>query len=398
VRIAKGIVLAGAFGAAGAPTAAAATGNGGAGYSPTPQVTRIACVKLCASHSRPRQGGTIRLIGSNLSGVSQVTFLGAPGKTDDRVVNVRPTSNRALTVKVPFGALSGRLAVVAAGAVSTSARTQVLSILPPPPPPPTTGQLTPVPGPRDPGGPQLETATSNNVAYAGSNRGVTFSYRVGAPAAVSVQVDLLKQDDGSVVQTWQVPNVQPGAVQSITWRGMSLGQLQPDGRYAWRLTATGATGAKARSAQAQDPTRDSFDLHDHIFPVRGSHTFGDPFGVQRQGHTHQGQDILARCGLNLAAVEAGTVTTRKRQAAAGNYLILHGEETGIDYGYMHMRSLSPFGPGDHVTTGEVIGNVGDTGDATACHLHFEMWSAPGWYTGGHPFDPLPSLQQWDAYS
>jgi murein DD-endopeptidase MepM/ murein hydrolase activator NlpD len=63
-----------------------------------------------------------------------------------------------------------------------------------------------------------------------------------------------------------------------------------------------------------------------------------------------------------------------------------------------MRAPSPFAPGDHLTTGEIIGNVGDTGDATACHLHFEMWSAPGWYNGGHPFDPLPSLQQWDAYS
>jgi subtilisin family serine protease len=71
---------------------------------------------------------------------------------------------------------------------------------------------------------------------------------------------------------------------------------------------------------------------------------------------------------------------------------------GNDYGYMHMRARSPFQRGDKVTTGEVIGNVGDTGDATACHLHFEAWSPPGWYTGGHPFDPLPMLQQWDVYS
>ena len=31
-----------------------------------------------------------------------------------------------------------------------------------------------------------------------------------------------------------------------------------------------------------------------------------------------------------------------------------------------------------------------------CHLHFEIWSAPGWYDGGKPFDPLPQLQAWDA--
>ena len=377
---------------------AAFAGNGGVSYSPTPKVTKVACVKSCASRGRARQGGSVRLIGSGLSGVTKVTFLGARGKSDDVSVNVRSAGDRSITLKIPLNAMSGRLALTAPGTVTTSATTSSVAILPAPPPPPSTGQLTPVPGPRDPGGPQLETGTSTNLAYAGSSNGVTFSYRISAPAPVAVAIDLLRETDGSVVQTWQVPAAQPGVVNNITWEGVSNGQLQPDGRYAWRLTATGASGAKARSAQVQDTTRDAFELHDHIFPVRARHTFGDAFGVQRQGHTHQGQDVLAACGSKLAAVEAGTVLYRRFQSAAGYYLILHGDETGTDYGYMHMRAPSPFAPGDHLTTGEIIGNVGDTGDATACHLHFEMWSAPGWYNGGHPFDPLPSLQQWDAYS
>jgi hypothetical protein len=376
----------------------AAAGNGGVSFTPTPRVTKVACVKSCASRGRVRQGGTLRLIGSGLSGVTKATFLGARGKSDDVSESVRPRGDRSITLRVPLDAMSGRLALAASGAVTTSASTPSLTILPAPPPPPSTGTLTPVPGPRDPGGPQLETATSTNVAFAGSSNGVTFSYRVNASSAVSVEIDLLRETDGGVVQSWQVPAVQPGVVNNINWEGVAGGQLQPDGRYAWRLTATGASGAKARSAQVQDLTRDSFDLHDHIFPVRARHTFGDPFGVQRQGHTHQGQDIMANCGSKLAAVEAGTVLYRRYQSAAGYYLILHGDETGLDYGYMHMRAPSPFAPGDHLTTGEILGNVGDTGDATACHLHFEMWSAPGWYNGGHPFDPLPSLQQWDAYS
>jgi murein DD-endopeptidase MepM/ murein hydrolase activator NlpD len=333
-----------------------------------------------------------------MSGVAKVTFLGAGGKSDDVSVAVKPKSDRSLTVKVPMNAMSGHLALISPGTVSTTARTKPLHILPPPPPPPTTGQLTPVPGPRDPNGPQLETATSSNVAFAGSSRGVTFSYRVTASAPVSVEVDLMNESDGSVVQTWQVPNVQPGVVNSINWQGVTNGSLQPDGRYAWRLIGTGANGAKARSAQVQDVSRDAFDLHDHIFPLLGRHTFGDGFGAQRSGHTHQGQDIMARCGLKIRAAEAGTVLWNKWQSAAGNYLVIHGEETGIDYGYMHMRVRSPFLKGDEVTTGETIGNVGQTGDATAGHLHFEVWSPPGWYTGGHPFDPLPMLEQWDAYS
>jgi murein DD-endopeptidase MepM/ murein hydrolase activator NlpD len=376
----------------------ASAGNGGVGYTPTPKVSRIACVKSCASRGRARQGGIVRLVGSGLSGVTKVTFLGARGKSDDVTVSARSRVANRINVRVPLNAMSGRLALLSPGTVSTSATTPLLTILPAPPPPPTTGTLTPVPGPSDPGAPKLETATSTNKAFAGSSRGVTFSYRVTASSPVSVEIDLLRETDGTVVQSWQVPSVQPGVVNKVTWEGTSNGQLQPDGRYAWRLTATGATGAKARSAQTQDNARDSFDLHDHIFPVRARHTFGDGFGVARQGHSHQGQDILTNCGSKLAAVEAGTVLYRKYQSAAGYYLILHGDETGFDYGYMHMRAPSPFAPGDHLTTGEILGYAGETGDATACHLHFEMWTPPGWYNGGHPIDPLPSLQQWDAYS
>jgi len=305
-------------------------GNGGASYTPTPTVTKVACVKLCASRGRARQGGTVRIVGSGLSGVSKVTFLGVAGKSDDVSVTVRPKSDRSLTLKVPLNAMSGRLALLTTGTVTTTARTKTLGILPPPPPPPTTGRLTPVPGPSDPGGPSLETATSSNVAFAGSSRGITFSYRITAPAPVSVEVDLLRTDDASTVQTWQVPSVQPGTVNNITWEGLTNGALQPDGRYAWRLIATGASGAKARSAQASDPTRDVFDLHGHVFPLRGKHTFGDGFGVQRTGHTHQGQDILSRCGLPILAAEAGKVLYNKRQSAAGNYLVIDRKSTRLN--------------------------------------------------------------------
>jgi murein DD-endopeptidase MepM/ murein hydrolase activator NlpD len=138
------------------------------------------------------------------------------------------------------------------------------------------------------------------------------------------------------------------------------------------------------------------------FPVLGPHNFGGPanaFGAPRNGHIHQGQDVMAACGLPLVAAQGGYVRANAFQAGgAGNYVVIRGATTFEDYMYAHLAAPSTAPKGTTVTTGQQIGVVGQTGDATACHLHFEMWTVRGWYTGGAPYDPLPSLTLWDSYS
>ena len=85
----------------------------------------------------------------------------------------------------------------------------------------------------------------------------------------------------------------------------------------------------------------------------------------------------------------------KYQSAAGNYVVIDGKGKLEDMAYMHLRRRSHLRQGQKVRAGERIGGVGDTGDATACHLHFEIWSNPGWYEGGSPEDPAPRLHHWD---
>ncbi|MGH2982717.1 MAG: M23 family metallopeptidase [Solirubrobacterales bacterium] len=138
-----------------------------------------------------------------------------------------------------------------------------------------------------------------------------------------------------------------------------------------------------------------------IFPVRGPHNFGGPealFGAPRDGHLHQGQDVIAACGTILAVVHGGVVKANGFQTAAGNYVIIDGADVKQDYAYMHLQGPSPLAIGQAVTTGQKVGKVGTTGHSTGCHLHFELWVGAGWYTGGAPIDPLPLLEYWDSYS
>jgi murein DD-endopeptidase MepM/ murein hydrolase activator NlpD len=138
-----------------------------------------------------------------------------------------------------------------------------------------------------------------------------------------------------------------------------------------------------------------------VFPVPDTHNFGGSearFGAGRSGHSHQGQDVFAACGSRLLSATAGVVKAREYQAGgAGYYVVVDGSD-GYDYVYMHLVKNSWAVKGTTLYAGQQIGKVGDSGNASGCHLHFEMWSAPGWYTGGAPFDPLPSLYHWDSYS
>jgi hypothetical protein len=385
----------------GAPLAAAPAspaGSGGAQWVPTPQVTRVTCVRNCAPRRRASHYSTLRISGSALTAVTHVVFLGVPGRSDDAAVPVRPASDRSVRVKVPSQAQSGPISL-RAGERVRSRPTRPISILPPPPPEPSA-ELRPTSGPQSPGAPAIETGTSTGRFYLGSRGGIVFGYRVNDNGPVSVEIALVRAADGEVVHRWSPAAVEPGVEHNLAWNGTVDGAVQPEGRYAFRLTARGQAG-EARSAQAADVTRDAFDFYDHVFPVRGRHDFGGAgarFGASRHGHSHQGHDVFARCGTRLVAARGGVVKFTRYHAAAGHYIVIDGDHTETDYAYMHLTSASPFGPGERVFTGQQIGTVGDSGNSHGCHLHFEMWSDPGWYEGGRPFDPLPHLTAWDAYS
>ena len=206
---------------------------------------------------------------------------------------------------------------------------------------------------------------------------------------------------GEVVQSFFRNDVAPNLAYRLRWDGTAATGLPArNGRYSFRIGSQTEVPAARPATQSTAPTLD-FAFYGYAFPVAGAHEFGAEggrFGAARSGHTHQGQDVMAECGLPLLAARGGVVRYSEYEAGAGNYLVIDGKGTPNDFMYAHLAEPSPLQPGDTVRTGQPIGLVGSTGNSSACHLHFEIWGAPGWYEGGSPFDPLPYLEKWDRYS
>ncbi|HET8815664.1 MAG TPA: peptidoglycan DD-metalloendopeptidase family protein [Solirubrobacterales bacterium] len=228
------------------------------------------------------------------------------------------------------------------------------------------------------------------------------SYTIGSnQPANDLRIDVVNSA-GEVIKTFYREDVAPNVAASVRWDGTTNeGRPARNGRYSFRIGPQGRTPTAARKASASTTLSLGFSFYGYAFPVLGAHDFGEGgarFGAARSGHTHQGQDVMAACGTPLVAARGGRVQMSAWDNAAGNYVVIDGKGTQYDFMYAHMPRPSPLKEGETVRTGQPIGLVGTTGSSTACHLHFEMWDAPGWYEGGSPLDPLPYLEKWDAYS
>ena len=177
-------------------------------------------------------------------------------------------------------------------------------------------------------------------------------------------------------------------------RGLVDGRVPPG--QAREMLRRAGTAQQSQPAQPQQTQ--TAPAGQYVFPIRGAHNYGtavNRYGAP-SGRNHQGQDVLADCGTRLVAAHAGRVSTVDSGGDTGNYLVIQSTDS-TDMVYMHMRSLALVREGQNVTAGQLVGYVGQTGNASACHLHFELWT-PHWWDGGHTFDPLPRLKQLDAVS
>jgi hypothetical protein len=144
-----------------------------------------------------------------------------------------------------------------------------------------------------------------------------------------------------------------------------------------------------------------------IFPVVGGATYIDDFGDARPGGTHQGNDLMAARHTPAVAAEPGTVKFWTTSSNAGCMLYLYGE-SGTTYLYIHLNNDltakndnrggcvagTAYAPGlktgTHVAAGQLVGFVGDSGDANGIspHLHFELHP-----NGGAAVSPFKYLKK-----
>ena len=231
-------------------------------------------------------------------------------------------------------------------------------------------------------------SVSPKRGFTDSVEGVRVEFRVAgsAPADISIRI----AGGGKEVRRIELPDIQPGADRVEKWDGLNdAGRPVADGNY--RVIVAVAGGNEKEAGRVE--------LHRHFFPVRGPHGTRGPvgqFGTPRNGgRRHKGFDVVARCGTPLAAAVTGTVVKRAYDARLdGNYIVIRGLGERRKYWYAHMIHPSSFQKGEVVHVGQIVGQVGRTGNArtVGCHLHFEL------HVGGRPVNPEPYLRAWDRYS
>jgi len=348
-----------------------APGTGGAAAPRDPEITGVRCVTTasaaCASPGMLVRGGQLRVVGRRLDASLKLVFRGSRGARDDVSARASHVRSGHFDATVPKRARSGPIDVLSA-----------------------IGTTTRAPGSVRIGAPAVvDLGAIARTYFFGGSRQPELAVTLAAPATVAVEA--VREPGAVVVARWDVAT--PAGVSVVRWDAMTPQGPAPSGTYRLRLAPQ--VGAAAAGTAGSDV----FAIADHIFPIRGRHDYGrsdtNNYGGERG---HKGQDLFAACGTRLAAARAGIVKFAATDERAGNYVVIEGAGSGLDYVYMHMRAPALVQKGEQVFTGQKLGEVGDSGNADGCHLHFELWQAPGWFTGGSAIDPLPQLRAWDASS
>lgn len=167
------------------------------------------------------------------------------------------------------------------------------------------------------------------------------------------------------------------------------GRTPPANVMSGAALRTGVVGARRddMSVQPQVP------IEGKVCPVGGPVTFSNDFGAPRSGpppHPHQGNDLFATYGTPLVAIADGEIFKSGDDGGLGGQRVWLRDVTGVTYYYAHMSRIDVTA-GTRVVRGQVLGAVGNSGNArtTPSHVHFEMH--PGGGAAANPYGTLVRL-------
>lgn len=171
--------------------------------------------------------------------------------------------------------------------------------------------------------------------------------------------------------------------------------LPPGARPPSTSSSAGATGASSASGGGQSASGRTSGWSGRLdaLPVQGPCWYGDTWHDGRgAGRVHEGVDLITAPGRYVYAVVDGVLTNRawdQPGLRAGNaWWLTSADGSGTYFFYGHLLDFAPgLKIGSRVEAGEIIGFVGDTGDAATDHLHFEIH--PG---GGGAINPYPTVK------
>ncbi len=149
--------------------------------------------------------------------------------------------------------------------------------------------------------------------------------------------------------------------------------------------------AGADTAALRERERGSRTVTLQALPTQGPCWYGDTWlDARAGGRRHVGVDLFTKRGEYVYAVVDGTLSGRSWEQpgrSSGNAWWLRAADGSATFFYAHLEDFAPgLREGSRVRAGQIIGWVGDTGNASAVHLHFEV--RPG---GGDPVNPYPII-------
>jgi murein DD-endopeptidase MepM/ murein hydrolase activator NlpD len=161
----------------------------------------------------------------------------------------------------------------------------------------------------------------------------------------------------------------------------------PDVSDSLQLFGLAATAAPARANRSEHraAVRDIPPAHRWVRPNGGP--LSSPFGY-RWGRLHAGIDLAGPWGSAIVAATDGCITYAGPMSGYGEVMMI-SDWDGTETVYGHMSSFVKRSGCVHA--GEEIARVGEGGDATGPHLHFEI------RVGGAPVNPIPFLAKRGLY-